>query len=84
MAWHFYQGLRDEWRWYQVDSLGHVTNQGDRAFSELRACMANAETWGFRAQPYHVHTRRAVSLDSTRRATAAVSRSQNLRVTIRG
>ena len=58
-SWRFYQGLRTEWRWYHFDSEGRVLSQSDQGFSELRACMANAETAGFTGEAYQVHARQA-------------------------
>ena len=55
--WRFYQGLRGEWRWYQLDATGEITNQCDQGFAELRACMANAEAVGFAGNSFHVHAR---------------------------
>ena len=56
-TWHFYQGLKDEWRWYRLDDAGTVLGESDRGFAELRACMANAEAVGFRGSVFRVHTR---------------------------
>lgn len=56
-AWRFYQGLKSEWRWYVVDTCGEVALASDQAFAELPACMANAESAGFRGISYQVHTR---------------------------
>jgi hypothetical protein len=60
--WRFYQGLRTEWRWYQVDDGGEVVAESDRGFAELQGCMANAETAGFiNGEAFHVYTRQAGS-----------------------
>jgi hypothetical protein len=56
--WRFFQGLRNEWRWYQLDANGSVTSASDSAFAELPACMANAERAGFTHSNYQVHARR--------------------------
>ena len=56
-TWHFYLGLKDEWRWYRVDSRGTVLAESDRGFAELHACMANAECAGFTGRVFRVHTR---------------------------
>lgn len=56
-TWRFYQGLKDEWRWYYVDHSGHVLSSSDLAFSELDACMANAEAAGFQRHDFRVHAR---------------------------
>ena len=56
-TWHFYLGLKDEWRWYCVDSRGTVLAESDRGFAELQACMANAECAGFSGRVFRVHTR---------------------------
>jgi len=56
-TWRFYQGLRTEWRWYHFDEQGGVIAESDQGFAELRGCMANAETAGFRGGVYQVHAR---------------------------
>ena len=71
MAWHFYQGVRDEWRWYRVDSCGRVTQHAERAFSDLAACMANAERCGFAPNAFHVHARAAANAPMYRSAREA-------------
>ena len=58
--WRFYQGLRGEWRWYQLDDAGEIVSQCDQGFAELRACMANAEAVGFAGNSFHVHARDSV------------------------
>jgi hypothetical protein len=58
-TWRFYQGLRTEWRWYRLDDGGTVLAESDRGFAELRACMANAETAGFKGSAYQVQVRQA-------------------------
>jgi hypothetical protein len=55
--WRFYQGLRNEWRWYHFDDAGQVIAASDQAFGELPACMANATEQGFDNHSYAVHTR---------------------------
>jgi len=55
--WRFYQGLKDEWRWYYIDDGGEVSRASDQAFDELEACMANAEEAGFERHDYRVHAR---------------------------
>ena len=55
--WRFYQGLRNEWRWYHFDDAGEVAAASDQGFSELPACMANAAEYGFDQHSYAVHTR---------------------------
>ena len=62
--WRFYQGLRGEWRWYQLDDAGEITAECDQGFAELRACMANAEAVGFAGNAFHVHAREAVESES--------------------
>ena len=59
--WRFYQGLRTEWRWYQLDESGDVIAQSDQGFAELQGCMANAETAGFTREAFQVYTRQAGS-----------------------
>jgi hypothetical protein len=59
VTWRFYQGLRTEWQWYRLDDFGNVIAKSDRGFSELRACMKNAETAGFTGAAYHVQVRQA-------------------------
>ena len=57
-TWRFFQGLKDEWRWYYVDDRGEVLGSSDQAFAELEACMANAEAAGFkRHDEFRVHAR---------------------------
>jgi hypothetical protein len=56
-TWRFYQGLKDEWRWYCVDDRGEVLASADQAFAELEACMANAEAAGFQRHDFRVHAR---------------------------
>ena len=56
--WRFYQGVRDEWRWYRIDSGGNVLAACDRGFAELKACMENAESVGFdKHVSFQVHGR---------------------------
>lgn len=57
-TWRFYQGLRSEWRWYRFDSEGAVIAESDQGFAELRGCMANAESAGFKGDTYQVHARK--------------------------
>jgi hypothetical protein len=57
MRWGFLQGMRDEWRWYRCDDSGAVLGSSNQGFSELRACMENAEHAGFRYSNYQVHAR---------------------------
>ena len=54
--WRFYQGLRNEWRWYHFDETGQVVAASDQGFEELTACMANAVEYGFDQHSYAVHT----------------------------
>ena len=58
-TWRFYQGLRAEWRWYQLDERGTIIAESDQGFEELRSCMANAEAAGFAGSTYQVHARQA-------------------------
>ena len=55
--WRFYQGLRNEWRWYRFDDKGAVIAQSDQGFAELRGCMANGESAGFTGGSYQVLAR---------------------------
>jgi hypothetical protein len=55
--WGFFQGLKNEWRWYQLSKTGEVISSCDLSFAELPACMANAERAGFDGSNYQVHTR---------------------------
>ena len=57
VSWHFYQGFKDEWRWYHLDDHGNILRESDQGFAELRACMANAERAGFTRQAFHVYAR---------------------------
>ena len=56
-TWRFYQGLRGEWRWYELDGVGDVMAASDQSFEELPACMENAASVGFRSGNYQVHAR---------------------------
>ena len=57
-TWRFYQGLRNEWRWYKLGHTGSIIAGSDRACAELEACMANAEHAGFnRGGSFQVHAR---------------------------
>jgi hypothetical protein len=59
-TWRFYQGLRNEWRWYKLGDTGVVIAGSDRPCAELQACMANAEHAGFdRHSSFQVHARGA-------------------------
>jgi hypothetical protein len=59
-TWRFYQGLRNEWRWYKLGDTGAVIAGSDRPCAELHACMANAEHAGFdRHSSFQVHARGA-------------------------
>jgi hypothetical protein len=81
--WRFYQGLRNEWRWYKLHETGVVIAGCDRAFAELSGCMANAEHAGFdKNGTFQVHTRnsdehlRSASLDGYPPATAKSDAAQ--------
>jgi hypothetical protein len=64
--WRFYEGLRTEWRWYEVDEHGSLVAESDRGFAELQGCMANAEEAGFTTgEAFQVYTRQAGSLGDT-------------------
>lgn len=54
--WHFYQGLNDEWHWYQMDETGDVIASSDGAFDGLDACIRNAREAGFDETEFQVHT----------------------------
>ena len=61
-TWRFYQGLRNEWRWYKLGDTGAVIAGSDRPCAELHACMSNAEHAGFdRHSSFQVHARGADS-----------------------
>ena len=60
-TWRFYQGLRNEWRWYKLGDTGAVIAGSDRPCAELPACMANAERVGFAHSNYQVHARAPVT-----------------------
>jgi hypothetical protein len=57
--WRFYQGLRNEWRWYELGENGRVLRASDHAFDELAGCMQNASAHGFDGHTCHVHMRGA-------------------------
>ena len=62
--WRFYQGVRNEWRWYKLDSGGQVLAASDRGFAELPACMKNAEAAGFDTRgSFQVHARAEIHAD---------------------
>ena len=58
-TWRFYQGLRTEWRWYELDHSGDVKAESDQGFAELRACMDNAAAAGFTGTSYQVQVRQS-------------------------
>ena len=60
VAWHFYQGFKNEWRWYRLADAGTVVRESDQGFAELRACMTNAERSGFAGHAFRVHARAPV------------------------
>lgn len=65
--WRFFQGLKAEWRWYQLGANGNVIAASDQGFRELPACMANAERAGFTHSNYQVQARTQIKLPSERR-----------------
>jgi hypothetical protein len=38
-TWRFYQGVKNEWRWYHMAADGPVIAASDRGFEKLDACM---------------------------------------------
>ena len=56
-TWRFYQGLRNDWHWYQLGDEGQIVRACDHGFAELEACMANAEDAGFDRRSFAVHAR---------------------------
>jgi hypothetical protein len=66
IKWRFFQGLRAEWHWYHFGKTGEVVASSDISFSELSACMANAERAGFDRSNYQVHTRSTVASNKSR------------------
>lgn len=69
--WHFFQGVRGEWRWYRVDELGGVVHEGKHGHAELARCMDDARKSGFRDSEFAVHTRSQLPLFPRRRQTPA-------------
>ena len=57
-SWRFYQGMRNEWRWYRINEMGEVLAASDQAFAELAGCMANAQEAGFDQHGYQVLARK--------------------------
>jgi hypothetical protein len=70
-SWRFYQGMRNEWRWYWMDDVGDVVGASDQAFAELTACMANAQESGFDQREFQVHTRDPDALNVVQAASHA-------------
>ncbi|HEX2828678.1 MAG TPA: hypothetical protein VHP37_20150 [Burkholderiales bacterium] len=69
--WHFFQGVRDEWRWYCVDDLGGVVREGVHDHAELARCMDDARNYGFRDSEFSVHARSQLAQFPRRRQTPA-------------
>ncbi|MGZ5125829.1 MAG: hypothetical protein ACXWC1_23855 [Burkholderiales bacterium] len=65
--WRFFQGLRDEWRWYRLDASNDVISASDQGFRELPACMKNAGAAGFTHSSYQVHARTKMNVPVERR-----------------
>ena len=65
--WHFFQGVRGEWRWYRLDELGGVVHEGKRGHAELTRCMDDARKSGFRDSEFAVHARSRLPLFPRRR-----------------
>ncbi|MGZ5160638.1 MAG: hypothetical protein ACXWCS_06250 [Burkholderiales bacterium] len=76
IKWRFFQGLRGEWHWYQFGKTGEVISSSDLSFSELSACMANAERAGFDRSGYQVHARPAVAAREQRGLAYVMSPSK--------
>ena len=55
--WHFFEGVRGEWRWYRVDAAGKVVDEAADAFADVQACMADARAAGFSDHEFAVHAR---------------------------
>ena len=68
--WHFFQGVRGEWRWYRVDESGDVRREADYEFPELEPCMADAREAGFRDSEFAVHARSRLPQFPRRRQSA--------------
>jgi hypothetical protein len=69
--WHFFQGVRGEWRWYRVDQTGQVVKEADTAFDDMDACMADAQRVGFGKHAFAVHARSDLAKFPRRRLNAA-------------
>jgi len=65
--WRFFQGLKGEWRWYELDQSNDVIASSEVSFEELTACMQNAESAGFTHTNYQVHARTTLNLPVERR-----------------
>jgi hypothetical protein len=69
--WHFYEGMNNEWHWYEMSDAGDVIGASECAFSSLDACMDNARERGFDPSTYQVHLReRAMPHPQRNKATA--------------
>src|SRR5688572_23936766 len=55
--WHFFQGVRGEWRWYRVDPQGRVTDEAEQVFTDMDTCMVDARSCGFSGRAFAVHAR---------------------------
>ena len=69
--WHFFQGVRGEWRWYRLDPQGFVTAEAETGFADMPSCMANARRAGFRGHAFAVHARSALARWPRRRREAS-------------
>jgi hypothetical protein len=68
--WHFFQGVRGEWRWYRLDELGAVVHEGRRGHAELTRCMDDARKSGWRDSEFAVHARSSLPQFPRRRQGA--------------
>jgi hypothetical protein len=79
--WHFFQGVRGEWRWYRVDDLGGVAHEGRRGHAELTRCMDDARKSGFRDTEFAVHARSRLPLFPRRRQGSGAAMVERRRAT---
>ena len=69
--WHFFQGVRGEWRWYHVDPRGRVLSEGELDFADMAECMADARLAGFDDHAFAVHAWSSLPRFPRRRRRAA-------------
>jgi hypothetical protein len=68
--WHFFQGVRGEWRWYRVDPRGRIAQEAERGFPDMKSCMTDARGAGFDDHAFAVHARSSLARFPRRRPRA--------------